>query len=327
MYEKTMYKVETKDNKLQYRLQDFTKNDNVDESVFVEAKNKRGEMRLECKVIVMHLEEFDTLQHKATAMKEHVETLTAKIKSQQNEIERLQGELDEYERAHKDEEFNIMLETRRLEKEHQDDIDKLKETHKKDLLNIDKAHKENLKQMRAHYTAKLEDANEHLFNSVKANGNARDKLRGEMLHMKQEHKDEVIHLQNEHHKELEKLQHAHSNELQALREQNTYTVDELKQAIADNKQAHLVEVNEINEKHHVEVEDIRTRFAKLLANEHAQDLSDFNECGEPPRVLRLFARGFVESFNEFKKRKELNTPQKIVETYELKRGEDDEMSP
>ena len=317
MYEKTMYKVETKDNKLQYRLQDFTKNDNVDESVFVEGINNKGAKRLECQVFVLHAHEFEALQHKQDSMKAHVETLTDKIKQQNNEIKHLQDKVDEYERGHKDEEFNIMLETRKLEKQHQNELDKLRETHEKDLLDIDETHKENLKQMRAHYTAKLDDVNEHLFNSVKANGNARDKLRGEMVAMKQEHKDEVINLQKQHHNQLATIQHEHSNELQALRKQHEYDIDQLKQASAQIKQEHLVEVNEINERHHVEVDEMRAKFLKLLANEHAQDLSDLNDCEDVPFYIRPFVKAHMKALDEFKKRKYLNTPQKIVESYEL----------
>lgn len=317
MYEKLMYKVQSRNNKVVYRLQDFTKNDNVDESMFEEAKNNKGAMRLECQVIVLHREEFETLEHKHRAMKEHVETLSDKIKQQASEIKRLQDKVDEYEQAHKDEEFNIIVETRKLEKQHQNELDKLRETHEKDLLDIDETHKENLKQMRAHYTAKLDDVNEHLFNSVKANGNARDKLRGEMLSMKQAHKDEVVNLQKQHHKQLETIQHEHSNELQALRKQHEYDIDQLKQASAQIKQEHLVEVNEINERHHVEVDEMRAKFLKLLANEHAQDLSDLNDCEDVPFYIKPFVKAHMKTLDEFKKRKYLNTPQKIVESYEL----------
>lgn len=310
-----MYKVKNKDNKLQYRLQDFTKNDNVDESLFVEGTNSQGSKRLECQVFVLHAHEFEALQHKQDSMKEHVETLTARIKQQNNEIKRLQDKVDEYERGHKDEEFNIMLENRKLEKQHQCELDELNETHEKQLLAIDKDHKEQLKNMRSHYTRKLEDANEHLFNSVKANGNARDKLRGEMLSMKQAHKDEVVNLQKQHHEELETIQHEHSNELQALRKQHEYDIDQLKQASAQIKQEHLIEVNEINERHHVEVDEIRSSFLKLLANEHAQDMSDLNDCERVPFYIKPFVKGHLQALDEFKKRKSMNTPAKIVETY------------
>lgn len=232
-----MYKIETKDNKLQYRLQDFTKKDNVDESVFVEGVNNKGAKRLECQVFVLHAHEFEALQHKQDSMKAHVETLTDKIKQQNNEIKHLQDKVDEYERGHKDEEFNIVLETRKLEKQH--------------------------------------------------------------------------------HKQLETIQHEHSNELQALRKQHEYDIDQLKQASAQIKQEHLVEVNEINERHHVEVDEMRAKFLKLLANEHAQDLSDLNDCEDVPFYIKPFVKAHMKALDEFKKRKYLNTPQKIVESYEL----------
>lgn len=317
MYEKLMYKVQSRNNKVVYRLQDFTKNDNVDESMFEEAKNNKGAMRLECQVFVLHAHEFEALQHKQDSMKAHVETLTDKIKQQNNEIKHLQDKVDEYERGHKDEEFNIMLETRKLEKQHQNELDKLRETHEKDLLDIDETHKENLKQMRAHYTAKLDDVNEHLFNSVKANNNMRDKYKAEMLNMKEAHKDEVVSLQRQHHEELETIQHAHANQIQELRNEHAYDINTLKTALADNKQKHLIEVNEINERHHVEVNEIRSSFLKLLANEHAQDMSDLNDCEDVPFYIKPFVKAHMKALDEFKKRKYLNTPAKIVESYEL----------
>ena len=317
MYEKTMYKVKNKDNKLQYRLQDFTKNDNVDESLFVEGTNSQGSKRLECQVIVMHREEFDTLQHKQDSMKEHVETLTARIKQQNNEIKRLQDKVDEYERGHKDEEFNIMLETRKLEKQHQCELDELNKTHANQLHAIDETHKEQLENMRAHYTRKVEDANDKLLSQVKANEQSSDNLRGEMLSMKQAHKDEVVNLQKQHHEQLETIQHEHSNELQALRKQHEYDIDQLKQASAQIKQEHLIEVNKINERHHVEVNEIRSSFLKLLANEHAQDMSDLNDCERVPFYIKPFVKGHLQALDEFKKRKSMNTPAKIVESYEL----------
>ena len=338
MYEKTMYKVQGRDNKVIFRLQDFTKNDNVDESVFVEGTNSKGAKRLQCQVLVLHQNEYKAIIDEHEQTKQHVEELNNKIMQKDVEIKKLEGEIAKLKRANvderkqlRDEKFNMVQEhereTRRLEKQHQNELDGLKETHENQLHAIDESHKENIKKLRAHYTRKLDDANEQLLNTVKENNTESDKLRGEMVNIKDDHKKEIITLQHEHHKEVEKLQHERSDELQALQKQHTYDIDQLKQTLADNKQEHLIEVNEIREQHHVEFEDMRTRFIKLLATEHAQDLSELNECGEPPRVLRLFARGFVESFNEFKKRKEMNTPQKIVETYELKRGEDDEMSP
>lgn len=328
MYEKLMYKVNSRDNKLIYRLQDFTKNDNVKEDMFVEGVNANGEKRLECKVHVLHTEEFNTLQHKQTALKEHVEDLSRKIMKQNAEIKKLKGELAKYERADIDrdmqlqgEKFNILqehtTETDKLKTEHLKAIDELNETHEKQLQDIDKTHKEELRKLRSHYTAKVDKLNEDKFELEKANNKARDNLRVEMLQLKQDHKDEVTALQDKHRHEVENIQHAHVDELQTLRKQQTYAVDELKQVNAEITQKHLVEVNEINQLHIHKIDEMRAKFLTLISTEHAQDLSDFNECGDLPFYVKPFARGFVKSFNEFKKRKELNTPKKIVETYQL----------
>lgn len=317
MYEKTMYKVPRKDNKVIFRLQDFTKNDNVDESVFIEGQDNKGNKRLQCQVKVLHVNEYEAIFEELEQANLKVEELNNKIKQQNNEIKRLQSAVDEYEQANKDEEFNILLETRRLEKQHQDDVDELKETHKNQLLAIGETHKENIIKLQAQYNAKLDDSFNELVNEIKENDNERDKIQGDMLAMKETHKQEIITLQNEHHEEVKTIQHEHSNELQALQEKHAYDIDTLKQALADNKQEHLVEIHEIKEKHHDEVDEIRTSFLSLLATEHAKDMSDFNECGELPFYIKPFARGFVKAFNEFKQRKEMNAPQKIVETYKL----------
>lgn len=329
-----MYKVETKDNKELYRLQDLTKKDNVDESKFHKATNKQGKSRLECKVIIMHTEEFETLQHKQTAMKEHVEDLSNELMQRNNEIKRLEDEIEKYKHANaddelklRDEKFNMLQthtdEVRRIEKDHQTELDKLKETHENHLIDIDERHEKQLRKLRTQYTAKVDEVKEDLIETITANDKARDKLRGEMLQLKETHKDEVITLQNTHHKEVEKLQHVHSDELQALREQHSYDMDHLKKVNAQLKQEHIIEVNEIKTSHIHESEEMRAKFLKLFSIEHAKDLSDFNDCGDLPFYIKPFARGFVKNFNEFKKRKELNTPKKIVETYELTPSRDE----
>lgn len=327
MYEKLMYKVKGRNNKVIYRLQDFTKNDNVNEDMFEEGRNAKGETRLQCQVHVLHLEEFEALQHKQTAMKEHVETLSNKIKEQHDEIKRLKGELAKHERADIDrdmqlqaEKFNMLQDytdkVQTLENEHQCELDELKETYENQLLNVDKTHRETLEKTRLEYNDKVNELNDRLLNTIKANDTARDKLHGEMLQLKETHKDELVNLQSQHHNEVEKLQHAHGNELQDIREAHEYDITQLKQSIAVIKQEHLVEVHEIEQTHLHEVDDIRTKFVKLLASEHAKDLSDFNACGDLPFYIKPFAKGFLKAFDEFKKRKELNTPQTIVETYE-----------
>lgn len=317
MYEKTMYKVETKDNKEIYRLQDLTKNDNVETSMLKEGRNSQGKKRLECQVIIMHPEELDCIFEERDKAKRDVEELQKEIKQKNVEIKTLQGKLAKHEQQDTDYEVKLQGEKYNMLVEHQTALDELNETHKDDLLAIDKEHRKHLDNIRSQYKQSYDELNDRLFNSVKANDDMQDKFKAEMLTMKEAHKDEVVSLQKEHHEKVEKLQHAHSDELQALRKQHTYDIDKLKQAIADNNEEHLIEVGKLNEKHHVEVDEIRSSFLSLLTVEHAQDLSDFNDCGELPFYVRPFARGFVKNFNEFKKRKQSNTPKKIVETYKL----------
>ena len=311
MYEKVMYKVPSKNNKVIYRLQDFTKNDNVDESVFSEGQNSKGAKRLQCNVKVLHENEFEAILEELEQANIKIEKLNNKIMQKNVEIKRLQGDVAKQKRANIDENLQLYADKFNILQDHKEEIDELNKTHKKELLTIDKSHKETLKKIRSNYTRKLEDANEDLLNEVKENDKARDKLRGEMLELKDSHKQEVLTLQDDHFKEVEKIQHAHSDELQALQEKHTYDVDQLKEAIADMKEKHLVEVD-----------DIRTKFMKLLANEHAQDLSDLNECEDLPFYVKPFAKTHIKALDEFKKRKYMNTPQKIVETYELEKALD-----
>lgn len=316
-----MYKVPSKDNKILYRLQDFTKNDNVDESVFSEGENSKGVKRLQCKVKVLHENEFEAIIEELEQANLKVEDLNNKIMRKNLEIKRLRNEIAKHKRANidetlqlRDEKFNMLQayadKTRSLEKQHQDKLDELTETHLNQVLAIDESHKETLKTMSAQYTRKVEDANERLLNEVKENDKARDKLKGEMSDMRET-------LQNEHHKELEKIQHTHSNELQGLREQHVYDIDQLKQANAKLKQEHLIEVNKIERKHNDEVIKIRGAFLKMLSLEHAQDLSELKECEDVPFYVKPFIKKHMQALDEFKQRKYMNTPQKIIETYEL----------
>lgn len=321
MYEKLMYKVPSRNNKVIYRLQDFTKNDNVNENMFVEGRNTKGDMRLQCQVYVLHTEELKAIQHEQDMMKAHVEELNNKIMQKNLEIKRLQKEIAKHKRANIDEKFNILQEheseTRKLENEHREELDKLKETHIKQVHDIDETHKEILKQMRSQYTNKLDKANNDLIHEVKENNKTRDKLKDEMLDLKETHKQEVLTLQKEHHKEVEDIQHAHSNELQQLQKQHSYDIDQLKQANAKLKQEHLIEINDIEVKHINEVEQIRVDFMRLLSLEHAKDLSELNECEDVPFFVKPFIKSHMQALDEFKQRKYNNTPQKIIETYEL----------
>lgn len=314
-----MYKVQGKNNKVIFRLQDFTAGDNVDESKFVEGRNSQGKTRLQCEVLVMHPEEIEALQHNLEQSKQHVEELNNTIMQKDNEIKKLKQEIAGYKRANIDERAQLQGEKFNMLVSHQKEVDELKEMHANELFAIDETHKETLKNMRVHYTARIDKANEKFNNEVQANKQASDKLRGEMLTLNETHKAEVINLQKQHHHEVEKLQH----DLQAQQEQHAYDIDKLKTAIADGKQEHLTEVGNLKEKHHVEVDEMRSKFLELLTLEHAQDIADFNDCGELPFYIKPFARGFVKSFEEFKMRKQTNTPKKIVESYKLTPARDE----
>ena len=317
MYEKIMYKVESKDNKLLYRLQDFTKNDHVDESVFIEERNTKGAKRLQCKVKVLHENEYEAIIEELEDANLKVDELNNKIMRKNLEIKRLHGEIAKEKRANIDENLQLYDDKFNMLQGQKEELDELQETHKNELLAIDKEHKETLKKLRAHYTSKLDDANEHLLLTVKENNKTNDNLRGEMLQLKDTHKDEVNTLQREHHHKLETIQHQHADELQALREQHTYDITQLKEAIATIKQEHLIEVNEIEQRHNTEVNEIRGTFLKMLSVEHAQDLSDLNECEDVPFYVKPFIKAHIKKIDEFKERKYKNTPQKIVETYGL----------
>ena len=318
-----MYKVPSRDNKIIFRLQDFTKNDNVDETFFVEGENSQGKKRLQCQVHVLHTEELEAIQQEQDVMKARVEELQTQIMQKNVEIKKLEREVAKHKRANideraqlRDDKFNMLLDRQKA-------LDELNETHANQLIAIDETHRKHLDKISAQYNAKLDKADEKLDNEVQANKQASDNLRDKMLAMKETHKNEVVALQKQHHKELDKLQHAHSDELQAQRDQHQDDIDTLKQNIADIKQEHIVEVNEIEKRHRDEVDEIRKTFLKMLASEHAQDLSDFNECGELPFYVKPFSKRFINAFDEFKKRKETNTPQKIVETYELAPAQDE----
>lgn len=310
MYNKIMYEVKGNDNKVHFRLQDFTKGDNVNLDMFHEGKDKNGNKRLQCNVFVLHAEEYDTLKSTLARHKADIKELNNKIMQKNVEIKRLEQEVVEYKRANIDE-------GRKLADKHRDELDTLKEKHANELLAIDKQHRKHIENLTAQFNAKLDDANKHLFDTVKENNKTSADLRAEMLTMKETHKDEVVNLQKQHHNEIEQIQHAHADELQGLRDAHTYDIDTLKETIERGKQEHLVEVSEIQHKHVKDIDDMRAKFLKLLANEHAQDLSDFNECGELPFYVKPFARGFVKAFDEFKKRKEMNTPKVIVDSYEI----------
>ena len=65
-----------------YRIQDFTKNDYVDESRFNESKTRNGNPRLECNVIIMYEDEYDTIIQENTSLKQTLQKLESTIKKE-----------------------------------------------------------------------------------------------------------------------------------------------------------------------------------------------------------------------------------------------------
>ena len=261
MYEKLMYKVTSQDNKVIYRLQDFTKNDNVNEDKFVEGRNTKGAKRLQCQVMVLHMDEFD-------ALNDEVETLRDKIMKKNVEIKRLRDEVGKLKRSNIDKDKEIRKGNSDILVAHEKAVSELNEKHANELLAIDRTHRKEIENIYNDFNKRLDVANERVIATVQVNEDIQSKLRRELSELQQSHFDEVGVLKNE-------------------------------------------------------FDEMRAKFLKLLASEHARDMSDFNDCGDLPFYVRPFARGFIEKFNEFKERKQLRTPQVIVEFYELGEGEGD----
>lgn len=313
MYEKLMYKVQSKNNKVLYRLQDFTLNDNVDEDEFAEGRNSNGAKRLQCQVKVLHMNEFQELERRHSAMKEHVEKLETALLEKNREIEKLKGTVSELQHAQTDKNLQMLEDKFDILVSSRSDVEKLKETHEKELLAIGEASRKDIEMLSSHYVEKVDELNRDMLQTVADNGKRNDILLAEISDLK----SEIIDSEKKHHAELEKLQHVHSAELQSLEKEHLNETDKLKQTVADNNRKHLEEIAELERLHHKQVEHIRLKFLKLLSSEHARDMADLNECDNIPVYVRPFARAHIRSLNEFKKRKYMNTPELLVKSYEL----------
>ena len=270
-----MYKVESQSNKLLYRLQDFTKSDNVDESVFFEAKNSKGSMRLQCNVKVLHDNEYDAIIEEVEQANLKIEHLNAMLNKKNNEIKRLEGEIDKLKRDNKDEN----------EKQHQIDIKLLKETHEKQLLDIDKKQQMHVEKITAQYKTSVDELNDKLLSEIQANKQSSDKLKDEMLDITKQHVQEV---------------------------------EQLHEAISTLKQEHLKEINKLEKDYFDKREEIRTSFLNLITNFNSQDITQINEIQKAmPFPLTLFARKAMQNLEDLKEKKQANTPEKIIKTYEL----------
>ena len=139
-----MYKVQGRDNKVIFRLQDFTKNDNVDITLFEEGENSKGDKRLQCNVFVLHTHEFEALQQDKDAMKDHVKGLNDKIMQKNVEIKELKNEIAKLKRANIDERAQLRDEKIKLNDEKFDMLN----AHTDEVRKLEKQRRDELKQLK-----------------------------------------------------------------------------------------------------------------------------------------------------------------------------------
>lgn len=241
MFEKVMYKV--KDNT--FRVRDFTKKDNVDESKFVETTNQRGAPQMQTQVCVMYKDEYNDIKTKLDNHESEVESLNAIIKEQDSKIKELESKLDEKSHVNSDEVMQL---------------------------------------------------NETISN------------------MKEDHHKEVSKL----HQEKSNLEIAHSNEMRELEKVHHDEVLQLSEEVSQVKQEHLQEINKKDKAHSERVETIRSYFLKVVTLDNTEDTSEIIEIEKSvPAIFKPFMRKHVKQIEEFKERKLLKEPEKIIKTHEL----------
>ena len=328
MFKKIMYKV--KDNT--FRVQDFTKKDNVDESKFVESVNQRGEKRLETLVYVMFKNEYFNLNQILNSHESEVQHLKAMIEERESQIMKLKKENKEKTQVNNDEVMQLRetissmkddrekevshlhQEITKLEKSRLEELEDLKETHANQLSAIDETHQKEIEKLNEQYQSKLDKANDKLLSQVQANEQSNIKLKDEMLTMTKAHSSEIEKL----HHDLSNLENTHANETLELTKAHHVEVSQLKEEQSQMKESHLKEINKLEQTHSDEREQIRTKFLNLITNVNAQDITEIKEIQESaPTLLKPFMRKHLKKLEDLKERKQANTPEKIVKTYEL----------
>lgn len=161
MFKKIMYKV--KENT--FRIQDFTKRDNVDESKFVEGKNQRGTPQMQTQMLVLYQEEFTNLE-------KEIQSLNEDITEKDNTIKKLQHELSTIEQTHS-------KSTEKIKEENYQRIDELNNTIKTKDNNIN--------------TMKLNHSKEIA------------RLKNDIAQLEKKHLQEITNIKLEHQKELNDL--------------------------------------------------------------------------------------------------------------------------
>ena len=161
MFKKLMYKV--KDNT--FRIQDFTKKDNVNESKFVESKSQRGKKQLQTQIVVLYQDEFTDLEKKIQSLKDD-------ITEKNNTINKLEHELSNIEQTHS-------KSTNKIKEENSQRIDELNNTIKRKDNDIN--------------TMKLKHSKEIA------------SLKSEITQLEQKHLKEMTNIKLEHQQELNDL--------------------------------------------------------------------------------------------------------------------------
>lgn len=328
MIEKVMYKV--KDNN--FRVQDFTKRDNVDESKFIEGTNQRGAPQLQAQVCVLYHDEYEDINQKLASHESEVQHLKAMIEERESEIIKLKKQVKEKSSANIDEvnqlkqdkstmkeDFDKQVqhlhqEMTKLEKSHLEDIDKLKETHTNQLLAIHEKHNKEIERMQTQFNAKLDEINDKLLCEVQGNKETNNKLRDEITTLRNDYQKEIDTL----HQEKSNLEMTHANETLELTKAHQSEVMQLSEDISQLKQEHLKEINDKDKLHNDNVEQIRTSFLKLVTLDHSEDMSELSEIKKSvPSLLKPFMRKHIKQIEDMQERKQANKPEKIIKTYEL----------
>ena len=301
-----MYKV--KDNT--FRIQDFTKKDNIDESRFVEGKSQRGKPQLQAQVCVLFPDEYTSLNQDIAPLKEELEHLKSIIKDKDSQIETLEAQANEKEDIDVDEVQQLRQEKSNKEKE----LDTLKKTHAKQVLDIYRKHNKETNELKDQYETKLDEINDKLLSEVQANKQASDKLKDEIASLHQEKST----LEKTYLEDLKTLESEHANEILDITKAHHDEVMHLKEETSQIKEDHQKDLREIDKDHSDEVEHIRTTFLKLVTNENTQDINEINAiAGDVPSILKPFLRKHLTKLEDMKERKQSHEPERIINTYEL----------
>lgn len=145
------------------------------------------------------------------------------------------------------------------------------------------------------------------FNITQEHASETNKLHQEISNLEKSHLEDMKTIDNAHANEILKLTKAHQDEVLQLNEEKSQIIQE-----------HLKEINEKEQSYNDEREQIRTSFLNLLTNVNTEDISEINEIQrDVPSLLKPFLRSHMRKLEDLKERKQANTPEKIIKTYEL----------